>query len=152
MTQESGEELVRRIGLYLESRLNLYLETGTHGASTELRTLLSDTATYIETHLRSLHAEEWNRAIEQCARHFEGIAKIHAPQATWIGPERQYYKGPRIPGVEMSSMNGEAISYDREMAHAAAIRALKRTQDTEAGARTGSANNARAIGDESVGP
>lgn len=71
---------------------------------------------------------ERDGAYERCARHFEGIAKIHAQQATWMGPERQRYEGPRIPGVEMSPMNGPAISYDREMAHAAACRAL-RAQD-----------------------
>lgn len=93
-----------------------------HGRHSERCCQLADRLAREITRLR----EAERRAVERCAGIFEKRAQIHAPQATWIGPERQYYKGARIPGVEMAAMNGEAISYDREMANAQAIRATAR--------------------------
>ena len=61
---------------------------------------------------------------ERAARYHIERAQVHARDATWIGPNRERYEGARVEGVEMSPMNGPAIAYDREMADAAAIRAL----------------------------
>lgn len=65
--------------------------------------------------------------LERAARLFDERAKVHARHALWMGPQRQRYEGARVAGIEMSPMNGPAISYDREMANAEAIRALKVT-------------------------
>lgn len=51
-------------------------------------------------------------------------ASLHTKDAIWMGPQRQRYEGARIPGVEMSPMNGPAIAHDGALSRAAAIRAL----------------------------
>ena len=67
---------------------------------------------------------------ERAARYHIERAQVHARDATWIGPNRERYEGARVEGVEMSPMNGPAIAYDREMADAAAIRALEPEEGT----------------------
>lgn len=66
-----------------------------------------------------------NAAIEQAAALFDEKAALHSRGALWIGPERQRYEGPRVGGVQMTAMNGPAISHDEALFNAAAIRGLK---------------------------
>lgn len=62
--------------------------------------------------------------LEQVAQIFDAEAAAHARYAAWIGPQRQYYKGARVPDIEMSPMNGPAFAHDSKIARAAQIRAL----------------------------
>lgn len=55
---------------------------------------------------------DFNAGVEAAAKIFDEIAVGHGSMARWMGPERQYYTGVRIPGLEMRPMNGPAISHD----------------------------------------
>ena len=62
--------------------------------------------------------------IDEAAIIFDKRAEIHAANAVWMGPQRQRYEGARRDGVEMSPMNGPALSHDKALSDAAEIRAL----------------------------
>jgi hypothetical protein len=66
-----------------------------------------------------------NQALDEAADIFVKKMEIHARQALWMGPQRQRYEGARISGVEMSPMNGPAISFDGALQHFLEIRALR---------------------------
>lgn len=60
---------------------------------------------------------------EAAVKIFEDRAAKHATEATWIGPNREYAKGP-IPDATYRPMNGPAVAYLGELDHIAAIRSL----------------------------
>lgn len=66
-----------------------------------------------------------NQALDEAAAIFLNKMETHAAQALWMGPQRQRYEGARLAGVEMSPMNGPAISYDVARQYFLEIRALR---------------------------
>ncbi len=79
-----------------------------------------------EEAFNAAYRADWNAAVEHVAMHFDEMAAVHARQSKWMGPQRQYYEGPRPKDVEASPMNGPAIAYDADKARAATVRSMMR--------------------------